>query len=205
VVLYLNFVRYSKLEEIYGWEKLDAVLETTAEAVREFLGGTALANSRALVSYTNDADVVLFHVPRGPAPGATDAEITELVGGLASHVAERIEAAHGRRSAALFDIYVGVAHVYHNPKVRPRAPGPTAASARRRTRRRAWRSASAGARSDLGRACATGWCTWTTTRSSRPNAARVRVRGARRAGCCGALPEPGGDVRGGAEATCCGS
>ena len=30
VVLYLNFVRYSKIEEIYGWEKLDAVLETTA-------------------------------------------------------------------------------------------------------------------------------------------------------------------------------
>ena len=37
VVLYFNFVRYSKIEEIYGWEKLDAVLETTASAVREFL------------------------------------------------------------------------------------------------------------------------------------------------------------------------
>ena len=34
VVLYFNFVRYSKIEEIYGWEKLDAVLETTASAVR---------------------------------------------------------------------------------------------------------------------------------------------------------------------------
>ena len=31
VVLYFNFVRYSKIEEIYGWEKLDAVLETTAQ------------------------------------------------------------------------------------------------------------------------------------------------------------------------------
>ena len=34
VVLYFNFVRYSKVEEIYGWEKLDAVLETTASAVK---------------------------------------------------------------------------------------------------------------------------------------------------------------------------
>ncbi len=118
VVLYLNFVRYSKLEEIYGWEKLDAVLETTAEAVREFLGGTPLANSRALVTYTNDADVVLFHVPAAGRPAATDAEITELSGGLAAHVAARIEAAHGEDVAALFDIYVGAAHVYHNPKVR---------------------------------------------------------------------------------------
>ena len=33
VVLYFNFVRYSKIEEIYGWEKLDTVLETTASAV----------------------------------------------------------------------------------------------------------------------------------------------------------------------------
>jgi EAL domain-containing protein (putative c-di-GMP-specific phosphodiesterase class I)/GGDEF domain-containing protein len=118
VVLYLNFVRYSKLEEIYGWEKLDAVLETTAEAVRGYLGGTALANSRALVTYTNDADVVLFHVPAAGRPAATDAEITELSGGLAAHVAARIEAAHGEDVSALFDIYVGVAHVYHNPKVR---------------------------------------------------------------------------------------
>ena len=118
VVLYLNFVRYSKLEEIYGWERLDAVLETTAEAVRGFIGGTALANSRALVTYTNDADVVLFHVPATGRPAATDSEITDLSAGLAAHVAERIEAAHGEEVAALFDIYVGVAHVYHNPKVR---------------------------------------------------------------------------------------
>ncbi len=42
IVLYFNFVRYSKIEEIYGWEKLDAVLETTAQAVREFLDASAL-------------------------------------------------------------------------------------------------------------------------------------------------------------------
>ena len=36
VVLYFNFVRYSKIEEIYGWEKLDAVLETTASAGARF-------------------------------------------------------------------------------------------------------------------------------------------------------------------------
>src|SRR5437868_9194767 len=46
VVLYFNFVRYSKIEEIYGWEKLDAVLETTAMAVREFLDDTTPSASR---------------------------------------------------------------------------------------------------------------------------------------------------------------
>ena len=38
VVIYFHFVRYSKIEELYGWEKLDAVLETTAAAIKEYLG-----------------------------------------------------------------------------------------------------------------------------------------------------------------------
>ena len=118
VVLYLNFVRYSKLEEIYGWERLDAVLETTAEAVREFIDGSALSGSRALVTFMNDADVVLFHVPAKGRPAATDAEITELTSGLSARVAARLEAEHGEDVAALFDIYIGVAHVYYNAKVR---------------------------------------------------------------------------------------
>jgi EAL domain-containing protein (putative c-di-GMP-specific phosphodiesterase class I)/DNA-binding NarL/FixJ family response regulator len=117
-VLYLNFVRYSKLEEIYGWEKLDAVLETTAEAVREILSGSSLSGSRALVSFTNDADLVLLHVPTSRARAATDAEIHELASRLETHVAQRLEAAHGEDVGALFDIYVGLAHVYYNPKMR---------------------------------------------------------------------------------------
>jgi EAL domain-containing protein (putative c-di-GMP-specific phosphodiesterase class I) len=118
LVLYLNFIRYSKIEEIYGWEKLDAVLETTAQAVQEFLTTSALRTSRALVTFTNDADVVLLHVPPAGRPAPNDAEITELAGALSTHVSQRLEAVHGDEISALFDIYVGRAHVYHNPKVR---------------------------------------------------------------------------------------
>jgi EAL domain-containing protein (putative c-di-GMP-specific phosphodiesterase class I)/GGDEF domain-containing protein len=118
VVLYLNFVRYSKIEEIYGWEKLDAVLETTAAAVREFLDDTALSTSRLMVSFTNDDDFIFFHVPAAGVAAATENEITEMVTRLQRHVAGRIEAQHGEDIAALFDIYVGRAHVYYNPKIR---------------------------------------------------------------------------------------
>jgi EAL domain-containing protein (putative c-di-GMP-specific phosphodiesterase class I) len=48
----------------------------------------------------------------------TDAEITELVPKVQEYVARRIEAAHGDEIASLFDIYVGRAHVYYNPKIR---------------------------------------------------------------------------------------
>jgi len=118
VVLYFNFVRYSKIEEIYGWEKLDAVLETTAAAVREFLSNSALRASRMMVSHINDDDFVLFHVPPAGTAAATDPEITEIVSALERQVAGRIEEAHGEEVAALFDIYVGRAHVYYNPKIR---------------------------------------------------------------------------------------
>jgi EAL domain-containing protein (putative c-di-GMP-specific phosphodiesterase class I)/GGDEF domain-containing protein len=119
VVLYLNFVRYSKIEEIYGWEKLDAVLETTSAAVREFLDDTAAPSSaRLMVSFTNDDDFIFFHVPAAGVAAATDSEITDMVARLQRHVAGRIEAQHGDDIAALFDIYVGRSHVYYNPKVR---------------------------------------------------------------------------------------
>jgi EAL domain-containing protein (putative c-di-GMP-specific phosphodiesterase class I)/GGDEF domain-containing protein len=118
VVLYLNFVRYSKIEEIYGWEKLDAVLETTAAAVREFLDDTALSTSRLMVSFTNDDDFIFFNVPAAGVAAATESEITEMVARLQRHVGSRIEAQHGDDIAALFDIYVGRAHVYYNPKIR---------------------------------------------------------------------------------------
>ena len=118
IVLYFNFVRYSKIEEIYGWEKLDAVLETTAQAVREFLEASALRSSRVMVSFTNDSDFVFFHVPAPGVAAVTDAEITELVSKLQEHVGGRIEAAHGEEIASLFEIYVGRAHVYYNPKIR---------------------------------------------------------------------------------------
>lgn len=118
VVLYFNFVRYSKIEEIYGWEKLDAVLETTATAVREFLDDTSPNPSRLMVSFMNDDDFIFFHVPATGVAAATEAEITEMVSRLQRHVQSRIETQHGEEIAALFDIYVGRAHVYYSPKIR---------------------------------------------------------------------------------------
>ena len=118
VVLYFNFVRYSKIEEIYGWEKLDAVLETTASAVREFLDDDDLGDSRVMVSFTNDDDFIFFHVPQSGVAAATEGEITEMVTRLQRHVGGQIETVHGEDIAALFDIYVGRAHLYYNPKIR---------------------------------------------------------------------------------------
>jgi len=118
VILYFNFDRYSKVEEVYGWEKLDSVLETTGSAMREYLQQTHLGSSRLVVAFPNDDDFIFFHVPSEDTPAATDAELTELTSGLKDAVASQIEQIHGEDIAALFDIFVGRSHVIYNPKLR---------------------------------------------------------------------------------------
>jgi len=118
IVLYFSFLRFGKLEEVYGWEKLDAVLETTASAVRDYLRRSALAASCAMVAFPHDDDFVFLHVPAAGAQAATDDEVTEIAGTLQRYVSARIESAHGEDIAALTEIYAGRAHVQYDPKVR---------------------------------------------------------------------------------------
>jgi EAL domain-containing protein (putative c-di-GMP-specific phosphodiesterase class I)/GGDEF domain-containing protein len=118
IVLYFSFVRFATLEEVYGWEKLDLVLETSAAAVRECLRESALGSSQAMVVFPRDDDFVFLHVPAAGVAAASDAEVTEIAGKLQRFVTERIEAVHGEEIAALTEIYAGRSHVYYDPKVR---------------------------------------------------------------------------------------
>ena len=173
VVLYLNFVRYSKIEEIYGWEKLDAVLETTAAAVREFLDDTSLSSSRVMVSFTNDDDFIFFHVPAAGVAAATENEITDMVARLQRHVGSAHRSAARRR-------HRGAVRHLRRPRARllqPEDPSRAADLSRhsRGGERVALdRGARAGAsrRRPAHRACAIAACTSTITRSSSPRRRR---------------------------------
>jgi EAL domain-containing protein (putative c-di-GMP-specific phosphodiesterase class I) len=118
IVLYFSFLRFGKLEEIYGWEKLDAVLETTGNAVRDYVRRSALATSCAMVAFPHDDDFVFLHVPAAGVDAASDDEVTEIAGTLQRYISARIESAHGEDIAALTEIYAGRSHVQYDPKVR---------------------------------------------------------------------------------------
>jgi EAL domain-containing protein (putative c-di-GMP-specific phosphodiesterase class I) len=122
VILYLNFDRYAKLEEIYGWEKLDAVLDTTARELARILAETPLRAARLAVSHTNDDDFLLFYVPPARTNDGSDeidGDLSEsLVLRLQEGVAECLERIHGADIASLFDLYVGRALVQYDPKAR---------------------------------------------------------------------------------------
>jgi GGDEF domain-containing protein len=160
VVLYFNFDRYSKVEEVYGWEKLDSVLETTGQAMRDFLAKSPLAASKLMVAFPNDDDFVFFHVPQEDTPAATDAEITELTLGLKDRVSSEIERVHGEDIAAFAKL--------------PTPPRASSTASRPRS------SATCGKR------CGTGVSTSNTIRSSSPTPRKSSATKRWRAAPCGA-------------------
>lgn len=117
-LLYIEFVRYSKLEEIYGWEKLDEVLQTTATAVRDFYARYEGADdSVMMVSHTGDDDFIFF-ADLGDGVAQTEAAINEMAQQLEGEVRGRLETEHGEDIAGLFEIYVGSTTLFRNPKIR---------------------------------------------------------------------------------------
>jgi EAL domain-containing protein (putative c-di-GMP-specific phosphodiesterase class I)/GGDEF domain-containing protein len=117
-VLYIHFVWYEKIEEIYGWQKLDDVLETTAHAVREFYANeTSPGENIMMVSHIADDDFILFtEVPSSPY--AAEQRLRVISERLERFLRGNIEDVHGDDIASLCGIYVGAATIFRNPKIR---------------------------------------------------------------------------------------
>jgi EAL domain-containing protein (putative c-di-GMP-specific phosphodiesterase class I)/GGDEF domain-containing protein len=117
-VLYIHFVWYEKIEEIYGWQKLDDVLETTAQAVRTFYSREhSPGENIMMVSHVADDDFILFtEVPSSPQ--AAELRLRDISTRLEGFLRGNIEDAHSEDIASLCGIYVGAATVFRNPKIR---------------------------------------------------------------------------------------
>jgi EAL domain-containing protein (putative c-di-GMP-specific phosphodiesterase class I) len=108
VVLYFNFVRSAKLEEIYGCEKLEAVLDTVAAAVRECL----TPHSWAATLNPRDDNFVVFQVP------SAEIDMSDRAREIEERVLARIEAAHGEEIGALCEIVTGRADIRGDARTR---------------------------------------------------------------------------------------
>jgi len=118
VILYLNFERYAKIEEIYGWEKLDAVLHTTVEELRTLLANTPWHGALLSVASAYDDHFVLFYVG-DDVLNTPDGDVSpEMIRALRDGVADCLEREYGANVASLFDLYVGRAVVRADPKLR---------------------------------------------------------------------------------------
>jgi EAL domain-containing protein (putative c-di-GMP-specific phosphodiesterase class I) len=116
-ILYINFVWYEKIEELYGWQKLDEVMQTTANTLRQVYEEEQRADHVLMLSHAGDNNFVVFMHLAGRGAEA-DMHLGQLSRRLERFLAEKIEEAHGEDIAALCGIYVGSATVYANPKIR---------------------------------------------------------------------------------------
>src|SRR5690606_24653041 len=90
-ILYIEFQRYSKLEEIYGWQKLDEVLQTTANAVRGFYDRRhGEQESLMMVSHTGDDDFIFFTDLPETTENA-ELRLNEVAEELETHIRARLE------------------------------------------------------------------------------------------------------------------
>lgn len=142
-ILSINFVWYEKVEELYGWQKLDEVMHTTATALRDVFEEERREDHVLMLSHTGDNNFVVFTRLNGSGTEAERA-VDELSRRLERLLAEKIEEAHGEDIASLCGIYVGSAKLYANPKIRTerlvyrglREAGLAARSVEERERRR---------------------------------------------------------------------
>jgi EAL domain-containing protein (putative c-di-GMP-specific phosphodiesterase class I)/GGDEF domain-containing protein len=117
-VLYIHFVWYEKIEEIYGWQKLDDVLETTAQALRHFYAQQRSPGENIMmVSHIADDDFILFTEIRSSS-AAAESRLRTVSEELEVFLRSTVEEGHGEDIAALCGIYVGAATVFRNPKIR---------------------------------------------------------------------------------------
>jgi GGDEF domain-containing protein len=146
-ILYIQFVWYEKIEEIYGWQKLDDVLESTASGVSEFYRRHhPESKNLMMVSHIGDDDFILItERPQGDAEQPEKA-LKELTQDLESFLRERLERTTRRTSRRCAG----------STWARPRCSGTrrsgwsgssTAGSGRRRRRRVGRRTGSGAARS----------------------------------------------------------
>ena len=118
-VMYIHFVWYEKIEEIYGWQKLDDVLESTAHALRDFYAREhASSENIMMVSHIADDDFILFTEVSSSSPELAERRLKNLSQQLETYLREQVENAHGEDIASLCGIYVGAATVFRNPKIR---------------------------------------------------------------------------------------
>jgi EAL domain-containing protein (putative c-di-GMP-specific phosphodiesterase class I) len=117
-LLCVNVVRYSRIEEIYGWQVFDEVMRQTAEALDE-IAGEVLRDSDIIAELMNSGNsfVIVLSPPRLQAcidPCARVALARKVETAVRAKLAERIDPSLFRK----FGCYVGASTVCFDEQVR---------------------------------------------------------------------------------------
>lgn len=117
-VLCLNVIKYSKIEEIYGWEVFDEVMRQAASALEQ-ITGSELRDSDivAELMISGNAFVVLLSPPR-TSDRMVHEHLVRLARRVEARVCEALRTALEPSVFLKFGCYVGAATVRHDKNMR---------------------------------------------------------------------------------------
>jgi EAL domain-containing protein (putative c-di-GMP-specific phosphodiesterase class I) len=118
-VVYLQLGRFAGVESLYGWELYDRVLRLTAASLREDLDTSAFKGQHLSLSFNGcDGFCLLFDLSARPSQRHA-ALLEPEARRFRQGVLRRLRQALGRIAVDLMSVYVGVAVVADDPRVRP--------------------------------------------------------------------------------------
>ena len=118
-VVYLQLGRFAGVESLYGWELYDRVLRLTAASLKEDLDASSLKAQHLSLSFNGcDGFCLLFDLSARPAQRHA-ALLEPEARRFRQGVLKRLRQALGRIAVDLMSVYVGVASVADDPRVRP--------------------------------------------------------------------------------------
>lgn len=117
-ILCVNIVRYSKIEEIYGWKVFDDVMREVASAL-EGIAGSVIRDSDIIAELmvSGNAFVIVLSPPRSSVkmePDARQAIVQRIESAVRERLAEKMEPALYKK----FGCYVGAATAHLDENVR---------------------------------------------------------------------------------------
>src|SRR5437899_7485404 len=118
--VYLQLVRVSGVESLYGWELYDRVLRLTTDSLRADLDTSPL-KARLLSLQFNGADgfYVLFDLPARPNGGKNGARLDDEARRFRDGTVRRLRQSLGRTAVDLMSVHASCIKVPDDPRVRP--------------------------------------------------------------------------------------
>ncbi len=117
-LLAVNVVRYSKIEEIYGWKVFDEVMREVAESL-ERIAGSALRDSDIIAELmiAGNSFVVVLSPPRD-TESMNAADLVKITGRVEQSIREDLAGMIDPALFSKFGCYAGAATIMSDPNVR---------------------------------------------------------------------------------------
>ncbi len=118
-VLYIDFEKYSHIEDSQGWVVFDEVLREGALAVRRLLGTVLSAEDIVAVNRPAGSDFYVFvTMPPGLGPAESIDRLMRKARHVEVAVGQHLNDAFRSRIQQVIGLYVGWARIRHDPQVR---------------------------------------------------------------------------------------